>query len=193
MIFWLLCTATLLSAQAEEKPVPEMKQWEQDVRQRIGKDDNLKALAARYPLVLLHSRRLYANGDYKRSAFSFNNESSDENKHWNEVQLLFHNGLENEFDLNMAVGQQNLVVDLARADFEKDPNPGRISIDDSRVMSYGAHAWPNHVYLERIRDRRGNDFFVLFLMVEVDPTSRYIAFLWRRLPGGKVVPHAQRK
>ena len=44
-----------------------------------------------------------------------------------------------------------------------------------------------HVYLEKVEDDRGNRFFVLFQVVSVDEKSRYVAFLWRQLPGGKVV------
>jgi hypothetical protein len=43
------------------------------------------------------------------------------------------------------------------------------------------------VYLERVRDDRGNNFYVLFQIVAVDKESRYMAFLWRKLPGGKIV------
>ena len=43
------------------------------------------------------------------------------------------------------------------------------------------------MYLERIRDNRGNNFYVLFKIVAVDKDSRYMAFLWRKLLGGKVV------
>src|SRR5438094_10534280 len=71
----------------EKKPVPAMKEWEQDVRKRIEKDEKLKKLALKYPLVLLHSRFLYPGGGYKESAFSFDHETSDEKKHRNSVQL----------------------------------------------------------------------------------------------------------
>ena len=43
------------------------------------------------------------------------------------------------------------------------------------------------VYLERVRDTEGNNFYVLFQVIAVDKDSRYMAFLWRKLPGGKVV------
>ncbi len=44
-----------------------------------------------------------------------------------------------------------------------------------------------HVYLEHVRDELSNDFFVLFQVIDVDPQSRYVAFIWRKLPGGKRV------
>jgi hypothetical protein len=52
-----------------------MQQWEKDVRARLDKDAKLKALAAKHPLVVLHSRALYAGGDYGQSAYSFIHES----------------------------------------------------------------------------------------------------------------------
>lgn len=172
-----------------KQPVETLvRQWEKDVRKRLGKDARLKALATRHPLVVLHSRHLYAGGDYKGSAYSFVYETAEAKKHRNDVQVLFHNGGDpKSFDFNMLVGQQNLVVDLGKVDFRKDPDPARISIDHPGVASGGAKAEEGHVYLERVRDDRGNNFYVLFQVVAVDGGSRYMAFLWRRLPGGKVV------
>ena len=91
----------------------------------------------------------------------------------------------------MLGGQENLVVDLGKTDFEKDPDPAKISIDDPGVMIMLATAVPGHVYLERIRDNRGNNFYVIFQVVAVDPASRYMAFLWRKLPGGRVARPAR--
>ena len=147
----------------------------------------MKALAAKYPLVVLHSRVLYRIGDYHRSAYSFIHQSADEKTHRNNVQLLFHNGGHlKTFECNMQVGQQNLVVDLGKVDFEKNPDPAKISIDHPGVGPDGT-AVEGHVYLERVRDSRGNNFYVLLHVVAVDPDSRYMAFLWRKLPGGKLV------
>ena len=192
MISVLFLGSILLSAQGQEKPVPQLQQWEQDVRLRIAKDDKLKPLAAKYPLVLLHSLRLYSDAD--QWAFSFINETSDSTKNshptrgYNDFQLRFNGGSEgNVFEGNMQGGHQHLVVDLGKVDFEKDPEPKRISIDANNVMRRTATAVDGHVYLERVRDDNGNNFYVVFQVVTVDPQSRYIAFLWRRLPGGKVV------
>ena len=44
-----------------------------------------------------------------------------------------------------------------------------------------------HVYLEKVEDTNGNRFFVLFKVLAVDEQSRYMAFVWRCLPGGKIV------
>jgi hypothetical protein len=165
-----------------------LRQWEKDVRTRLEKDAALKGLAAKYPLVVLHSRARYATGNLGKSAYSFLYESADPDRHRNNVQLLFHNGGEpNTFQLNTLVGQQNLVVDLDEADFGKDLDPAKINIDNPRVFSNHAHALEGHVYLERVRDDRGNNFYVLFRVVAVDKESRYMAFLWRKLPGGSVV------
>ncbi len=162
--------------------------WERDVRARVGKSPALKALAEKYPLVVLHSRR-YASGGYLRSAYSFVYETAEEGQHKNDVQLLFDNGSRNcTFELNMVVGQQNLVVDLGRVDFARDPDPRKLDPDsDTFWVPDGCKAVEGHVYLERIRDSRGNKFYVLFQCLAVDKDSRYMAFVWRRLPGGKVV------
>jgi hypothetical protein len=176
--------------QGDAKPKVEllMPRWEKEVRAAMEKDAKLKALAAKHPLVLLHSRALYAEGDYKRSCYSFIHESTDSAKHHNEVHLQFHNGgYPNTFQFNTTVGQHNLVVDLGEADFAKDPDPGKISIDQPGVLTGPGAAVEGHVYLERVRDDRGNNFYVLFQIVAVDKDSRYMAFLWRKLPGGKVV------
>lgn len=170
----------------EIKPMPAMEEWEKDVRKRMGKDETLKKLAGKYPLVLLHSRKLYADGDYKQSAFSFIYETSNEAAHFNDVQLMFDNGRAKFFHCNMVSGQKNFTVDLGKVDFEKDPNHGRISIENPGI-SENQIAEEGHVYLEAVRDKAGNNFYALFQIVAVDAESRYMAFLWRKLPGGKVV------
>jgi hypothetical protein len=183
-----------LGSPAEDKKQPVdrlLQQWEKEIKGRLKKDAKLKALAAKYPLVVLHSRARYAGRDYKRSAYSFIYESAAEDaedKHRNNVQVLFHNGGNpNTFQFNMQVGQQNLVVDLGKAKFGRNPDPAKISIDQAGVLSGAAKAVEGHVYLERVRDDRGNNFYVLFQIVAVDKDSRYMAFLWRKLPGGKIV------
>ncbi len=162
--------------------------WERDVRTRVGKSPPLKALTEKNPLVVLHSRR-YAGGGYLHSAYSFVYETADEGKHRNDVQLLFDNGSRScIFDLNMVVGQQNLVVDLGRVDFLRDPDPRKLDPDSDTFWVPGdCKAVEGHVYLERIRDDRGNKFYVVFQCLAVDKDNRYMAFIWRRLPGGKVV------
>jgi tetratricopeptide (TPR) repeat protein len=162
--------------------------WEKDIVTNAGKDAIIKRLVAKYPLVVLHSRRL-ASGSYFRSAYSFIDETTDERKHRNYVQLLFDNGSkENTFEINMLVGQHNLVVDLGAGDFTKDPDPRSVDPDgDNFWMPGGCKAVERHVYLEHIRDDRGNKFYVLLQILATDKGGRYMAFVWRRLPGGKVV------
>ncbi len=133
---------------AEDKPKPMMKEWEQAVRARIAKDAKLKALAAKYPLVLLHSRD-YSGGQYGRSAFSFIYETSDPEKHGNDVQIVWGNGgAKNRIQTNMLINQHNLLVDLGKADFEKTPELGKISLDHPGLGQI-AFASEGHVYLER--------------------------------------------
>jgi hypothetical protein len=105
------------------------------------------------------------------------------------VQIDFSNGgVGNRFTFNHTVGQHNLVVDLGKVDFEKDPDPKKISLGTAGVQCSWATAIEGHAYLERVRDDfAGDNFYVVFQVVAVDPHGRYMAFLWRRLPGGKVV------
>jgi hypothetical protein len=172
---------------AGKVPLPPLLDWEKQIRKDVDKDEKVKALVGKYKLILLPSRALFAGGDYRGSAYSFVWETADESKHKNNVQLLFHNGGNPKtFDINMGVGQQNLVVDLGKADFEKDPDPTKINIDDPGVHTASTDALARHVYLERVRDDRGQNFYVVFQVIAVDQDSRYMAFIWRKLPGGKV-------
>ncbi len=193
----LLCllVATVRTAPAVDKKgqptaedmKPLMKEWDHDVRVMIADDDKLKALAAKYPLVVLHSRHHFWNSRYLYSSFSFIKESNDEAVHGGTAHLMFHNGGEDKsMSPNMVVGQDNLLVDLGEVDFTKDPEPKKISIDDERVKADNCPiATTGHVYLERIRDDDGNNFYVVFQVIFVDPNSRCMAFVWRKLPGGK--------
>jgi hypothetical protein len=161
-----------------------MPVWEKEVRKKIDRNPAMKKMAAKYPLILLHSRR-FAGGRYLQSCYSFIYESSDEKKHFNDVQLLFDNGGGNRtFQVNMVGNQKNSVTDLGEADFEADPLKTRHPI---KVAHDSETAIANHVYLEKVEDDRGNSFLVVFQVIAVDPGSRYMAFVWRRLPGGKIV------
>jgi tetratricopeptide (TPR) repeat protein len=162
-----------------------LARWGKTVRRQVARDPRLRALTAKYPFVLLHSRR-YAGGGYLGSAYSFLYETADPAKHRNDVQLLFDNGRRQPtFGVNMVGGQENALADLSRADFSKDPEPGKIA--KARWNTEEAKAVVGHVYLERVQDDAGNPFYVVFEVVAVDPQSRYVAFVWRKLPGGKVV------
>jgi hypothetical protein len=162
--------------------------WQKEVRARVSREPALKVLTEKYPLVVLHSRR-FAPGGYFRCAYSFIYETADEDKHRNDVQLQFDNGGSgSRLDINMLGGQQNLIVDLGRADFVRDPDPRKIDPDGDNFWVPGdCKAVEGHVYLERVRDSSGNKFYVVFQCLAVDKDSRYMAFVWRRLPGGKVV------
>jgi hypothetical protein len=133
--------------------------------------------------VLLHSRWMYDRGSSKRSAFNFISET----RGGPGGHLLFDNGSPKVLTLNTLNGHQNFAVDLGTADFEQELEPGRISIDGRRVFAADVPTVEGHVYLERVHDSRGNDFFALFQIIHVDPQGRYVAFLWRKLPGGSVV------
>ncbi len=160
--------------------------WEKTVRERIAQDQALKALAAKYPVVLLHSRRYGLGGSYLQSAYSFIYETTDERKHYNDVQLQFDNGRgDRTFQVNMVTNQKNTVIDLGNVDFTLDPNQTKAEFEGpDREAHEAVHS---HVYLEKVEDTNGNRFFVLFKVLAVDEQSRYIAFVWRRLPGGKIV------
>jgi hypothetical protein len=163
-------------------------EWWKGARPAVEKDPALKALLGKHALVVLHSRR-FAGGFYFQSAYSFVHETGDPEKHRNDVQLLFDNGgRPGMLSVNMVGGQQNRIADLGRADFEKDPDP-------AKVGGAGKAAWhpeesaarAGHVYLEEVRDDAGNHFHVVFQVLAVDPDARFVALVWRRLPGGKVV------
>src|ERR1043166_92973 len=128
VVFAIVMLATSMNTHAQEKKNdPPMKEWEQDVRKKMAKDDDLKKLAMKYPLVLLHSRGIYArDGTYKQSAFSFLYETCDAKKHGNNVQMIFDNGArDGTFQTS---GSLCLFVDLGRVDFEKTPIPKRSAL-----------------------------------------------------------------
>ena len=162
--------------------------WEVTVKKKLNDNASLKAQAEKYPLVLLHTRR-YAGGRYLQSTYSFLYETADEAKHFNDVQLQFDNGAgENTFGVNMVVGQENRVADLGKIDFTKDPDPAKIGADgEPNWSSKECKAQEGHVYLEEVKDDRGNHFYVIFQVIATDKESRFLAFIWRKLPGGTVV------
>jgi len=165
-----------------------LAEWEKGVKAKIAKDAGLKALVGKYPLVILHTRR-FAGGSYFKSAYSFIYETSDQSKHFNDVHILFDNGPgENTFNINMTTAQRNLVVDLGEVDFTKDPDPKKVDPDsDNFWIPDFCKVVEGHVYLERVRDVHGNKFYVVLKVIAADKDSRYMAFIWRRLPGGKVI------
>jgi hypothetical protein len=159
--------------------------WERAVRNRLVRDPAEKALAAKYPMVLLYSRR-YAGGGYFQSTYSFLYETADEKKHLRDVQLQFDNGRgDRTFGINMVNHQSNRVADLGEIDFDVDPDPAKVKFEGDKKQSF--EAFLGHVYLEKVEDTNGNRFFVLFKVVAVDEQSRYMAFVWRRLLGGTIV------
>jgi hypothetical protein len=164
-----------------------VQRWENDIRAKIGKDRDLQAIAAAYPLVVLVSRR-YAGG-YFKSAYSFIDETSDDRQCHNGVHFLFDNGShDNTFEINMTTAQRNLVVDLGPINFTKDPDPRKVDPDGDDFWVPGScKVAEGHVYLERVRDDAGNKFYVVLKVIAADKQSRFLAFVWRRLPGGKIV------
>ena len=102
-----------------------MKKWEKDVREQMEKTASLKALAAKFPLVLLHSRALYDGGGSTCGWDTILSlETSDPSKTRGPSHLLFHNGGNPcNFSFNLTLHDQNLLVDLGKSDFAKDPGP----------------------------------------------------------------------
>jgi hypothetical protein len=164
-----------------------VSRWEKTIKDKIDKNAELEKLVAKYPLVVLHSRR-FAPGTYLKSAYSFKYETTDEEKHGNDVQILFDNGNgEKTFEINMTTDQKSLVFDIRTADFTKEPDPNKLEIDAKQSWQKGnVKATEGHTYLEKVEDGRGNRFYVLFHVLAVDKDSNYIAFVWRRLPGGTI-------
>jgi hypothetical protein len=165
---------------------PLLAGWDKTVRSKLARSGRSKALMDRYPLVLLHSGR-YGACSYLRSAYSFLYGSADEARHHNNVQLWFDNRLAHNcnFLVNMLPNSTNEVADLERADFRHDPDPRRVPPNSWSTCE--ETAVEGHVYLEHVRDTDRNDFYVVFQILAVDKDSRYVAFVWRRLPGGKMV------
>lgn len=71
-----------VSSQEKQKPAIDvlMKQWEKDVREQMEKTASLKALAEKYPLVVLPSRKHYGGQEIDRSGYDFVMETSDSRK-----------------------------------------------------------------------------------------------------------------
>jgi tetratricopeptide (TPR) repeat protein len=164
-----------------------LSDWKKIINKKIAKDADLVKLTGKHPMVILHSRR-FAGGSYFKSSYSFNYETAEEGKHNNDVQLQFDNGTgEKTFEINMLTNQRNLVTDLGKVEFNKEPDPNKLTEKEMKAWEKGnCKALEGHTYLEKIEDDRGNKFFVLFQIIAVDQDSNYMAFVWRRLPGGAV-------
>ena len=178
---------------APGKIVPDMKKWENDVREKIKKNPEFDKLAKDFPLVVLHSYSLFQKDGYGYSAFSFVHESSEPADFDGDPHLAFdwNRGVRKQIKINFHGGQRHLIAILGKADFRKNPDPTKISIDDKGVTSSKIAAEEGVTYVEWVRDDLGNDFYAMFQILFVDPDSRFMAFVWRRLPGGAVVKKAE--
>jgi hypothetical protein len=160
-------------------------------------DAKLKPLAAKYPLVLLAEIPVEGNnagpGDAvpTKTQFSFVHETMDFRKLSDGPDLRFL--ADEEKSLAIQRRLRNFIVDLGKQDFEKNPDLEKITIDHPGLSGYGGTARDGHLYLQHINTRRGSDFYVVFQIVAVEKDGQYMAFLWRKLPGGKVVKQAQPK
>lgn len=156
--------------------------WREGVLKKVGADPGLNALLAKYPLVVLHSHR-YAGGENLQSMYSFLYETFGRLTHRSDCQLQFGNGGRgNTFIIQITRAQQNRLADLGVVDFRQDPDPQKADF-----LTSGIKAVEGHVYLEKVADDRGNNFHVLFQVVATDADSRFVAIVWRMLPGGTVV------
>jgi hypothetical protein len=190
----MLASGTISVAQEKKETIEQlMPKWEKDVKDRMSRDPRLRVLAAKYPLVLLHSEKLYTDGrTLGRSAYSFIHESTDEKVFKEGAQMVFHDYL---MPANFrCFGRDVLVVRLEATDFEQKIEPAKIPINHPGILT---HVFPIDVaegetYLQRIRDEKGNNFYVVFQVVALDGQCRYMAFLWRTLPGGNHVGKAKK-
>ncbi|HMC64061.1 MAG TPA: HEAT repeat domain-containing protein, partial [Gemmataceae bacterium] len=107
--------------------------WEKTVKDKIDKDPSLKKLVAKYPLIVLHSRRYTGGGGYHRCCYSFKHETWEENVHGNDVQLQFDNNRAEMFEVNMIGGQKNRVAALGAVDFDKVVVPQKTDFDDEKT------------------------------------------------------------
>jgi hypothetical protein len=172
----------------EKKPVSEktinqlMQTWDKEVKARVSKDKALKPLVAKHHLVILHSASKYSAGDASQSGYSFVQETALIKVHERFTDLIFHT----EAGPPTFRCTSCLVVKLGMVDFEKNLDLSKISIEHPGiVIDNDPAAIEGHVYLQRIRYGPDNDFFVLIRVVAVDKDARYMAFVWRMLPGGK--------
>src|SRR5207253_11404207 len=100
----------------------------------------------------------------------------------------------NNFEIHMVTNQHNRVIDLGPVDFEKETNAEKLAKQSNNPwVEQTCKSVEGHVYLERVKDDKGNDFYVVFKIVALDKDSRFMAFVWRRLPGGRVVEEMKRK
>jgi hypothetical protein len=191
------CSSHAAAQDSPPKPTMEkvdalMSAWAKELHARLAADAGAQALLAKYPLVLLHSRSKYAGGGYHRSTYSFLYGTTDAAEHFNDVQLQFDNGgpQPNSLTINMVTNQHNRLADLGVVDFTKDPDPAKVPAGVGAPNGWSPGPWSavaGRVYLEEVRDDNGNHFYVVFKVVAVDREGRYLAFFWRKLPGGKVV------
>lgn len=161
-----------------------IREWEQAVGDKMAADPVLKPLAAKYPLIVLPSRRHYGWSDY--CGFSFIYETTDWQKSLDH-DLEFDGGRALSFVTNFTIGQQNLITNLGNVDFEKDPDLKKVDIDGDGFWANQSTVVQGHVYLQRVRNGWGTEFFVLFKVVALGKDHEYMAFVWRKLPGGKVL------
>ena len=195
---WLLaltcCGIFLFSGQAigqdeEKKPITAlelsrlMTGWEKEVRGRANKDDKLKVLVKKHPLAILHCDRMNVPDIARQSGFSFVHGSAVEAVHRCATEIIFTGEPGPYLKI---VPSKCFLVRLSKTDFEKDIDPGKITIDDPEIMTDGVIPLEGDVFLLRVRDS-ANDFFVAFQVVAIDPDWKYVSFVWRVLPGGRPI------
>ena len=175
-----ILTCSYCTARGDEVLDAQMRGWETQVRERIAKDDKLRASANTGRLALLSSRK--GKSDLNKTSYSFVHGSNELALHGNDVQIIFEGGHRTP---GCFVIRPQLMVDLGKGDFAADPDPKKVPVTHAGLIVAEGIAREGHLYLQRVIDRRGNDFYVLIEMVAVDPKDRYIAFIWRRLPETK--------
>jgi hypothetical protein len=173
---------TIPKGEMPDKALDKLRaQWADEVRRRYAKDEVVSVKLREHDLVVLASRRQYGDA---RSGWDFKGIGSFE-----QPFLMFHNGpLARPWAY--ATGSNNdhsYLLDLGKADFDKDPNLALLAINHPH-LGYHMEMKDGHVYLMQIRDNAGTHFYVVFQVLAADPKCRYLAFIWRRLPGGKDAP-----
>ena len=177
----------------QDKRASQIKEWEKNTRERVAKDAELKRLLVKYPFVLLAEPTIDGmEADATYSNFSFVHETTNLKKYSDRAQLFFYGGDE-ERTFGIDRGLKNFTVDLGKQDFDKNPDLEKISIDHSGLSADGGVASEGHVYLQHVNTHRGSDFYVLFQVVAAEKNGQFMAFVWRKLPGGKIVKQPEPK
>jgi hypothetical protein len=133
------------------------------------KNEKLKPLAEKYSLVFLAEVPVEGTkvgpGEAVTTQTGFNFTRETTVSAGAEIQFL---GFDKKFFDIRTTEPRNFIADLLEHEFEKNPDPEKISIDHAGISGSGVHAIERHVYFQHINTRSGSDFYVFFQVVAVE-------------------------